>query len=208
VFNREDRVMDIKVNSRNMKLTDGLEDYARRKVERLDRYLPNIRQIRVDLARQHNSRGEDMSIAQITVQHERGAILRAEEKDTGEIHHIIDTAVDKMYRRIKRFKGKRTDSKRRNRERYFATPEELEVAEALPIPDVPDAPVDDTADDDAVEVTRRKTVELIPMAEGEAIDQMELLGHSFFMFFNAETGKVNVLYRRDENGYGLMEPTD
>ena len=197
--------MDIKVNSRNMKLTDGLEDYARRKVDRLDRYLPNIRQIRVDLARQNNSRGEDMSIAQITVQHERGALLRAEEKSPGDVHHAIDAAVDKMYRRIERFKGKRVDNKRRNRERYMATPEEIASAEDLPIPETPDTTIVEMADGEN-EVIRRKAVSLVPMDEVEAIEQMELLGHSFFMFFNAESGHVNVLYRRSENGYGLLEP--
>lgn len=199
--------MDIQVNSRNMKLTDGLEDYARRKVDRLDRYLPNIRQIRVDLAHQHNSRGEDMSIAQITVQHERGAILRAEEKTTGEVHHAIDTAVDKMYRQIKRFKGKQTDTKRRSRDRFMATAEEIAAAEALPIPDVADAAITELTND-GEEVIRRKAVALVPMDEGEAIEQMELLGHSFFMFYNAETGKVNVVYRRAESGYGLLEPVE
>jgi putative sigma-54 modulation protein len=194
--------MDIQINSRNMKITDGLEDYARRKVDRLDRYLPNIRQIRVDLARQNNSRGDDMSIAQITVQHERGAILRAEEKTTGEIQQAIDVAVDKMYRRIKRFKGKRVDSKRRQRDRYMATPEEIEAAEALPIPE---ASVGEQAEAEG-DVIRRKALALPPMDEVEAIEQMELLGHSFFMFFNAETGKVNVIYRRSEDGYGLLEP--
>ncbi len=199
--------MDIKVNSRNMKVTDGLEDYARRKVDRLDRYLPNIRKIRVDLSRQHNSRGEDMSIAQITVQHERGAILRAEEKSTGEVHHAIDAAVDKMYRRIERFKGRREDNKRRSRDRYMATAEELAVADPLPVSEASETTVIETADGES-EVLRRKLVSLVPMDEIEAIEQMELLGHNFFMFYNAETGKVNVVYRRSESGYGLLEPEE
>lgn len=194
--------MDIKIGGRNIKITEGLEEYTRKKVDRLDRYLPNIRDIRVDLARQNNSRGEDMHIAQITVNHARGAILRAEEKSTGEIHHAIDAAVDKLYRQIERFKGKSKDKRRK--ERYSATVEELEVAETSP--DVPDATerVAFTEPD----VLRRKAVELVPMDEQEAIEQMELLGHTFFMFFNADTGKVNVIYRRAEFGYGLLEPTE
>lgn len=193
--------MDIKVSGRNIKVTDGLDDYVHRKLDRLDRYLPKIRDVRVDLARQNNSRGDDMSIAQITVHHERGAILRAEEKTTGDIHHAVDNAVDKMYRQIRRFKGKRIDKRRR--ERFVATVEEMELAEPLPLEvDTPTEP--EPTENDVI--IRRKELNLLPMDEQEAIEQMELLGHSFFMFYNAETGKVNVLYRRAESGYGLLEP--
>jgi putative sigma-54 modulation protein len=197
--------MDVNISGRNIKVTAGLEDYARRKIERLDRYLPNIRDIRVDLATQNNSRGDDMSIAQITVQHERGAILRAEEKTTGEIHQAIDTAVDKMYRQIRRFKGKRISKNRRNKQdRFVPTVEELEAAEDLPLDTSSTDVVDVSEDSDSV--VRRKIVALTPMDESEAIDQMELLGHNFFMFYNAESGKVNVVYRRSTEGYGLLEP--
>ncbi len=197
--------MDVNISGRNIKVTAGLEDYARRKIERLDRYLPNIRDIRVDLATQNNSRGDDMSIAQITVQHERGAILRAEEKTTGEIHQAIDTAVDKMYRQIRRFKGKRISKNRRNKQdRFVPTIEELEAAEDLPLDTSSTDVVDVSEDSDSV--VRRKIVALTPMDENEAIDQMELLGHNFFMFYNAESGKVNVVYRRSTEGYGLLEP--
>jgi len=197
--------MDVNISSRNIKVTDGLEDYARRKVERLDRYLPNIREIRIDLATQNNSRGDDMSIAQITVQHARGAILRAEEKTTGEIHQAIDTAVDKMYRQIRRFKGKRISKNRRNKQdRFVPTLEELEAAEDLPI-DMSSTDVVDVSED-ADSVVRRKIVDLTPMDEEEAIEQMELLGHNFFMFYNAKSGLVNVIYRRSAEGYGLLEP--
>ncbi len=193
--------MDIQISGRNLKITDRLEEYAARKLERLDRYLPNIRDVRVDLARQHNSRGEDMSIAQITIHHERGAILRAEEKSTGDIQQAIDASVDKMYRQIERFKGKRIDKRRRAR--FSPTPEELQLAEPLPFEQNGAAEVAEANDG---EVVRRKALTLVPMDEQEAIEQMELLGHSFFMFYNAETGAVNVLYRRGEGGYGLLQP--
>lgn len=196
-------MVDIHISSRNLKVTNGLEDYTRRKVDRLDRYLPNIQDIRVDLATQHNRRGEDMFIAQITVKHQRGAILRSEEKAPGEIHHAIDAAVDKMYRQIQRFKGKRLNKRRT---KYIATTAELDMAEPLPIEESSITPMD--ISDIEEEVLRRKQLQLIPMDEQDAIEQMELLGHSFFMFFNAETGKVNVLYRRADEGYGLLEPTE
>lgn len=196
--------MDIKISGRNVKISERLEGYTQKKVERLDRYLPNIRDVRVDLARQNNRRGENMSIAQITVRHDRGAILRTEERTTGDLDLAIDGAVDKMYRQIQRFKGKRRD-KLRKRDRYMATAEEIEMAEPMPIDDDEEV-VDATVPYPSQEVIRRKHVELIPMDEEEAIEQMELLGHTFFMFLNSETNKVNVLYSRADGGYGLLEP--
>ncbi len=193
--------MNVNIHGRNVKVTDGLEEYVQRKLNRLDRYLPNLNDVRVDLDKQNTRRGEDLAIAQITVRHNRGAILRAEVKQPGEIHHAIDEAVDKMYARIERFKGKRR-SKRRRSERFVATAEELSMAEEM-LPEIPDAALNAEAEE---EVLRRKHVELLPMNEAEAIEQLELLGHSFFMFLNADTGGVNVLYKRDEGGYGLLQP--
>jgi putative sigma-54 modulation protein len=204
--------MDIRISGRNIKVTQGLDDYTRQKVDRLDRYLPNIRDIRVDLAQQHNKRGDDMAIAQITVVHNRGAILRAEEKVQGEIHVAIDRAVDKLYAQIVRFKGKQID-RRREGDRFGANSDELATAEDLPmeevyanIPDATEAVAVPEPDYSEFEVKRRKQVEVIAMNEAEAIEQMELLSHAFFMFYNADTGKINVLYRRHEGGYGLLEP--
>ena len=200
--------MDVIVKGHNLRVTESLEEYARKKVSKLDRYLPNIHDVRVDLTSENTRRGNNLMTAQITIRHERGAILRAEEKINGDITGAIDSAIDKMYRRIQRFKGKRT---RKGRERFIATIEELDIAE--PIPDMEDF-VDEYGDfvDEALPevpsspVERRKVVELSPMNEAEAIEQMELLGHNFFVFYNAEANAVNVLYRRESGGYGILVP--
>lgn len=201
--------MDVTIKGRNIKVTPSLEDYAMRKLGKLDRYLPNIQDIRIDLSSEHTRRGQDLMTAQITVRHQRGAILRAEEKTAGEINNAIDAAVDKMYRRIQRFKGRRI---RKGRERFMATVEELDIAEE--IPDF-EAYVDEYYSEETTEpevipspIERRKVVNLTPMNEAEAIEQMELLGHSFFMFFNAEAGAINVLYRRENGGYGVLVPNE
>lgn len=206
--------MDVIVQGHNLKVSGTIEEYARRKVGKLDRYLPNIRNVRIDLTSENTRRGNNLISAQITVRHERGAILRAEEKTTGEINTAIDSAVDKMYRRIQRFKGKRS---RKGRERFVATLEELNLAEE--IPDV-EAYVDEygeyaaEADVASAEpeaplglIERRKVIEITPMTEYEAIEQMELLGHTFFVFFNMEASAINVIYRREHGGYGLLIPT-
>lgn len=193
--------MEVMIHGHEIKITDVLEEYTQKKLEKLDRYLPHIAEIRVDLNHEHTRRGEDLVTAQITVRHQRGAILRVEEHASGDIKIAINAAVDNMYRRIQRFKGKR---QRKGRERFVATMEELALAEQ--IPDVEEF-VEETPLPLQIEVVRRKEVTVIAMNESEAIEQMELLGHNFFVFFNDATGSMNVLYKRANGGYGVLVPS-
>jgi putative sigma-54 modulation protein len=210
--------MDVTIQGNNIKITDTLEEHAKKKVNRLDRYLPNISSVRVDLAREHTRRGEDRVSAQITVHHARGAILRAEEKASGDVEKAIDAAIDKMYKQIQRFKSKRS---RKGAERFTATLDELSAAEDIPdvgeyideYPDIPDSTSNGSEPSEPhvivlprSPIERRKEIDLMPMNEREAIEQMELLGHTFFMFLNATTEQVNVLYRRANGGYGILVP--
>jgi putative sigma-54 modulation protein len=197
--------VEVIIRGDGLKVTEALEDYAKQRLDRLDRYLPNISDVRVDLAHQHTRRGEDVIIAQITVRHQRGAILRAEEKAAGDIHLAINAAVDKMYRQIQRFKGKR---RRKGRERFTATLDELDVAEAIPGIDEFVEEYEERPGIEAAEapIARRKQIAVTAMNEAEAIEQMELLGHNFFVFFNDATSGINILYRRAEGGYGVLVP--
>ena len=194
--------MKISVQSLNFKLQESTEDFATRKLETLQKYLPSIREVRLELEHQTNSRGEDNAIAQVTVTHERGAILRTEERvkgfDRGNLEAAISDATEKMYSRIQRFKGRR--DARRGRERFSATVEEIEAAMDMPGFEV----AEEFAEP---EIIKRKQVEVSMMSEREAIQQMELLGHSFFLFRDEVSGKVNVVYRRlGANGYGVLVP--
>ena len=192
--------MNITIQGRNVKVTDTIESYARKKIERFDRYLPNIIDARIDLNHEHTRRGEDLVAAQITIRHSRGAILRTEERTTGDVLAAINGAVENMHRRIQRFKSKRV---RKGHERFSATIDELNAAEA--IPDTAEF-MEDATEGTANEVVRRKEVPVGAMNEAEAVEQMELLGHAFFMFFNGDTGSVNVLYKRSSGGYGVLVP--
>lgn len=200
--------MDLMIRGDNIRITDTLKEYTEKKLGKLDRYMPNIKEVRVDLARLSN-RGGGVTSVQITLRHMRGAIIRAEEKLTGDgveaTEAAINLAVDKMYRQIERFKGKRRQS-RKGREKYLATIEELETVE-----DIPDEEYESKDDvpeyeDIEYEIVRRKEVPVAPMSENDAIDQMELLGHAFFMFYNIDTNNINVLYRRDDGDYGVLVP--
>ena len=198
--------MEMTIHSQNLRVNEALEEYARKKLEKLERYLPNIATIRLDLERLNTRRGEDLTVAQITVRHSRGAILRAEERVSGtdqdDLISALNQALDKLYRQIERFKGKRS---RKGRERFSATVEEVSAAEAAPLVEV----IGEDFSAEALpepEVNRRKEVMLTAMTEEEAVEQMELLGHSFFIFFNDETRSVNVVYKRQSGNYGVLVP--
>lgn len=198
--------MELLVRSQNFRLQSETEEFAQRKLEGISKFLPNIREIRLELTRQQHRRGDDTVVAQVTLTHGRGAILRTEERVTGFDRQAIESAVsealDKMYSRIKRFKGKRQDARTRNG-RFRATAEELALAEE--IPGAYEADEDDERD--AI-VVRRKSIPVSTMDEYEAIDQMELLGHVFFMYRDMTTGQIAVLYKRRDGSYGVLAPAD
>lgn len=181
--------LEVQIFARNMEVTDRIHDYATKKVAKLGRYLPGIDEARVDLAYVKSARSaEDRQVAQITIRG-RGFILRSEERSS-DIFAALDTALDRMQRQIERFKGKRRGrSDNKSAAEVALPPVEEAEEEALPL------------------IVRRKKFVLNPMDEAEALEQMVLLGHEdFFIFFNANTNAVNVLYRRRDGTYGLIEP--
>ena len=185
--------LDVEIYARNMELTDRIHDYVSKKVSRLDRYLSGIDEARVDLAYVKSARNaDDRQVAQITVRG-KGFILRAEER-ADDILAAVDSAMDKMQRRIERYKGKRYRGRGDGRSAAEVAPEFMEDLG----PDTGDLPP---------LIVRRKGFLLLPMDEAEAIEQMELLGHeNFFIFFNANTNAINVLYKRRDGNLGLIEP--
>lgn len=203
--------MELKINATNVKVNGAMETFIHEKLSKLNRFLPNITNVTVDLKQQKASRGPDQLSAEITVRHARGAILRAEKSILrsdnlfSDVQAAVNEAADNMYRRISRFKGKRRD-RRERAGRFMATLEELTLAE-----DTPDELEEELAsapDADQLEprIYRRKVVAVAPMTEDEAIEQMELLGHSFFVFHHAERNRINVLYKRSNGGYGVIDP--
>ena len=177
---------EIEIRTKNLGLTDRLREYTNKKVSKLTRYIRGIQSTRVDLKHEPSARNaQDRYAAQITVRGKR-FILRSEER-ADDIVVALNAALDNMQRRLRRYKGRH----------YRDRGDDAFVADDLPVEE------DDT---DAPVIVRRKRFALTPMDENEAIEQMELLGHSFFVFFNADTNAVNVLYRRRDGTYGLIEP--
>lgn len=184
--------LEVAIFPKNLDLTDRIKEYVSKKIAKLDRYLSDIEETRVDLAYQKSARNpSDRQVAQITIRG-RGYILRTEER-SDDIFAAVDLALEKMQRKIERFKGKRA------RGRGDGTPTAVVAHEPVSPPEeVEEAPI----------IARRKTFSLVPMDEMEAMEQMIQLGHeNFFVFFNANTNTVNVLYHRRDGSYGLIEPT-
>ena len=163
--------LEVDIYGRNMEITERIQEYVDKKVSKLDRYISNIDQARVDLAYAKSARSaSDRHVAQITITG-KGYILRAEER-ADDIFAAFDAALSKMQRRIE-----------------FSSSETSEEEIEQPI------------------IARRKKFFITPMDELEAIEQMNLLGHEeFFVFFNANTNSINILYKRRDDSYGLIEP--
>lgn len=185
--------MEILMHSRGMEVSDHLHDYVEKKTSRLDRYMPALVDVRVDLTEESTRSADERFVAQITIRDERGTILRAEER-SNDMFASIDAVVDKLHRQINRYRGKRRRNRRGSND---------DMREFAPLPgDV----LDLEGEDDGPQIVRRKRFPLQPMSAEEAVDQMELLGHDFFIFFNADEQNVNVVYRRHDGDYGLLLP--
>ena len=181
----------IETQARNMRLTENTREYVEQKAAKLEKHLPGIDEIHIELSHVKARNAKDRQVAQITVRG-KGFLLRTEER-SDDLHGAFDIAFDKIQRQIESYKGKHY----RGRGDGRSTADMVEEEEP---------PVDETGELMPL-IARRKKFVLIPMNEDEAIEQMRLLGHdNFFVFFNAEKNSIQVMYRRRNGTYGLIEP--
>ena len=159
--------------------SDSLKDRAEKKLSKLERYFSQEPEVIVRFKQQRGGR----NIAEITMS-VNGLILRAEE-DSNDMYLSIDRAVDKLESQIRRYRTKMG--------------KHLREARA-------EAPVEPVYEEASFDVVRTKRFSVKPMDVDDAITQMELLGHDFFLFMNAENDTLNVLYRRNDGTYGLLVP--
>lgn len=183
--------MQLIIQGKNIEVTDRLQEYVEKKVSRLDRYLPNITEARVELLTESARSAEHRQVAQLTLR-AKGKILRTEER-TDDIFASIDAMVNKMHRQIARYKGK---SRGKGRGMEEPLPDEFFV----------EYEYETEEDEEAPRIVRIKRFDMVPMDEEEALEQMELLGHDFFVFYNISDDGINVLYRRRDGDYGLIQP--
>jgi len=181
--------LEVQVYGRNIEVTDRIFEYARKKVSKLDRFLNDVDEARVDIAYIKSARSAtDRQVAQITVRG-KGYILRAEER-SDDVFTALDSALEKLQRQMERYKGKRQKGR----------------GNGKPASEVIPAGTEEEGEEDLSLIVRRKKFVLTPMDEVEALEQMKLLAHEdFFVFYNSVTNAVNVLYLRRDGLYGLIE---
>jgi putative sigma-54 modulation protein len=181
----------VEVQVRNIRLSERIREHVEERAGKLDHYLPALEQIDVELTHHASARqAEDRNVAQITARG-KGVILRTEER-ASEILPAFDAGIDVLRKQIERYRG------RHYRGRAAAPTETVESAGEVA--------ADDTGELPAL-VVRRKKFRVVPMDELEAVEQMNLLGHdAFFVFYNANSSRIAVLYKRRDGSYGLLEP--
>jgi putative sigma-54 modulation protein len=182
--------MKFGIRGEHLEVTEALNDYVEKKLSRLERYFdaPLSSEVHVTL-----SVVKDLQTVEVTIPL-AGAILRAEDKNN-DMYAAIDLVVDKLERQIRKHKTKANRKIRMDggkRELFKADPL---VSAAY-----------QEEDDDEFELVRTKSFNLKPMDVEEAILQMNLVGHNFFVFSNMDTTEVNVVYVRNDGRYGLIEP--
>ncbi len=185
----------VTIHGRDVEIKPRLQEYVEKKVGKLDRYLALIREARVDLTELKGARSAtDRYVAQLTIPL-KGSVLRAEERHS-DVFAAVDAVLDKMNRQIERYKGKR----------WRGRGDGGSAAELGAPPEEPALTLEAEQDQASI-VVRRKKFPLSPMGEAEAIEQMLLIGHdNFFVFFNTENNRVNILYRRRDGQLGLIDP--
>jgi putative sigma-54 modulation protein len=183
--------MQVIVQGRNVQVTDRLREYVEDKVSKLDRYLPGSTEARMELSTEKTRSAEDRHVAQLTVRN-KGMLLRSEER-SADMFMSVDMVMDKVRRQIDRYKTKR-------RGRLRSAQVERMAEEGA------DEGLDEEEFESEVEIVRTKRFRVTPMYPEEAVEQMELLGHNFYLFYNVDDGQINVVYKRRGGDYGLLQP--
>ncbi len=194
--------MDIILRARNCEVPTKMKEETRRKVEHATRIFDRIMDVEICFSEEHNPRIPNPSSVEITAR-SKGHTVRA--VGAGVDHHeATDEAVARLERQLRRYKTRLVDKGRRSRTDESRTTGEMPVMRS-PRSAAAAAGADD--DDPMPHIVRRKQFELTAMFPEDAVLQLELLGHDFYLFINAGTGQPNVIYRREGGDVGLIEGT-
>ena len=174
--------MRITITGKNIELTDGLKEAVEDRLSKLEKYFTPETEAHVTLSVEKERQKIEVTIPV------KGSVIRAEQV-SNEMYVSIEVVEETIERQLKKYRNKIV-TKQQSAEKFFAQ-EYLEK---------------DAEDDDEIRIIRTKRFGIKPMYPEDACVQMELLGHDFFVFLNAETEEVNVVYKRKGNTYGLIEP--
>jgi putative sigma-54 modulation protein len=187
--------MKLVIQGKNIEITDAIRDYVHQKIERaVSHFQAMTTEVDVHLSVARNPRINPNQTAEVTI-YANGTVVRAEESSEN-LYASIDLVADKIARQLRKYKEKR-------HEKNHAP---IKAAEVLNEAPVTSDLISDRAPELPDEVVRTKYFAMPPMTVKEALEQLELVDHDFYMFCNAETGEINVIYERNHGGYGVIQP--
>jgi len=181
--------MKVIITSKNLNIGNDLKDTITSKLVKLGKYFTDEVEANVTVSNERGLKKIETTISA------NGMFFRAEEEmpDLHDLYNSMDRIADKLASQISKYKTKITGRQQENKSIRFE--------------DIPDYATEAWEPEDAVDIIRRKKFDLLPMTEEEAVLQMELVGHSFFVFLNMDTDGIGVVYKRKDGKYGLLEPT-
>lgn len=186
--------MHVIVQGKHLDVTPALREYAEEKVGRLTRFFDQVAEAQVVLSVERRDGVGKAQVVEVTVWGD-GIVLRGEEA-SADMYASIDLVFDKLRKQIEKYRSKLIERRRisesRRKDRLAADAREAERSAGMTAPESP--------------IVRMKRFAMKPMTPDEAVMQMELLGHGFFVFRNSQTMEVNVVYRRTDGKFGLIEP--
>ncbi|MFI3209896.1 MAG: ribosome-associated translation inhibitor RaiA [Peptostreptococcaceae bacterium] len=174
--------MKITISGKQIDLTDAIKDTINEKLDRLDHYLTENCEVKVTVKAKKNRQTVEVTIIPVN-----GAIIRAEDSEE-DLYSAIDVVYDKLKGQLRKYKNKLQDRHQKHESIRYENIEEI----------------DEVEETDDIKIERIKKFDLKPMSVDEAILQMELIGHEFYMFRN-EDEEIAVVYKRHSGGYGILE---
>ena len=177
--------MKLQIITKNVEVSEAIQEQVKKKDNKLSRYLPTIDEGKIEILKENAKLPQQRFTIQVTL-NSKGILIKAQEK-AEDIRTALDKVIAALSNRIKRYKGKLYDKGRGISLARQGTTEEAEQTET------------------PKKIVKSKHFLIKPMLQDEAINQMELLGHDFFLFISAETGKLSLLYHRKDGNYGLIE---
>jgi putative sigma-54 modulation protein len=183
--------LKVNIRGKNIQVTDALSEYVTKKLNKLERYFDYIPEAQVSL---NVERGRH--VVEVTIPLKNGYVLRGEE-GTENMYASVDLVVEKLEKQLAKYKTRLYNRRFRQGGQPKANADlRADLKEEF----------SEEADNEGIKIVKTKRFAFKPMYPEEAVMQMNLVGHDFFVFSNAETDEINVVYRRKDGNYGLIEP--
>ena len=188
--------MKLVIQGKNIEITDAIREYVHQKIEKAVNHFQTLTtEVDVHLSVARNPRINPKQTAEVTI-YANGTVVRAEESSEN-LYASIDLVANKIARQLRKFKEKRQDKQKAAVRTSEVLPQEPVAPTLISSDRAPELPTD---------VVRMKYFAMPPMTIEEALEQLELVDHDFYMFRNVETGEINVIYERNHGGYGVIQP--